>query len=270
MYLQRVESNLKPARILCLAEDKSCRFISPVTGQSITISLPLLEDINIKKVAYALDYDRLYALLWDSSIIVISTTTNPCHLIEEWGNSFSSITDIIVYDPSKSMETQEVMPYFILGCSDAGQILVLDPEKRITLDEMKKHEYFKDISFLKVYKKQYGPIKIKKKDKNSKNSPVLVGEEYFVKTEEQKVLEEKLKKAKEHDNYIQFKAAQLKLDEDKNFTFLDGKISVKEMKKDQKRDMKNYVREFYFVKKEDVKQNIDFHLTVNEKQLNEK
>ena len=149
------------------------------------------------------------------------------------------------------------------------KILVLDPEKRITLDEMKKHEYFKDISFLKVYKKQYGPIKIKKKDKNSKNSPVLVGEEYFVKTEEQKVLEEKLKKAKEHDNYIQFKAAQLKLDEDKNFTFLDGKISVKEMKKDQKRDMKNYVREFYFVKKEDVKQNIDFHLTVNEKPLKE-
>jgi len=31
--------------------------------------------------------DRLYALLWDSSIVVISTTTNPCHLIEEWGNS---------------------------------------------------------------------------------------------------------------------------------------------------------------------------------------
>ena len=41
------------------------------------------------------------------------------------------------------------------------------------------------------------------------------------------------------------------------------------MKKDQKRDMKNYVREFYFVKKEDVKQNIDFHLTVNEKPLKE-
>ena len=41
------------------------------------------------------------------------------------------------------------------------------------------------------------------------------------------------------------------------------------MKKDQKRDMKNYVREFYFVKKEDEKQMIDFHLTVNDKPLNE-
>ena len=27
--------------------------------------------------------------------------------------------------------------------------------------------------------------------------------------------------------------------------------------------MKNYVREFYFVKKEDIKQTEDFHLTVN-------
>ena len=150
------------------------------------------------------------------------------------------------------------------------KILVEDPEKRISLEEMKKHEYFKDISFLKVYKKQYGPIKIMKKDKNDKNMPILVGEQYFEKTEEQKVLEEKLNKIRENDNYNKFKQDQMKLDQDKNFTFLDGKISVKEMKKDQKRDMKNYVREFYFVKKEDDKQNDDFHLTLNEKQLKEK
>ena len=150
------------------------------------------------------------------------------------------------------------------------KILVEDPEKRISLEEMKKHEYFKDISFLKVYKKQYGPIKIMKKDKNDKNMPILVGEQYFEKTEEQKVLEEKLNKIRENENYNKFKQDQMKLDQDKNFTFLDGKISVKEMKKDQKRDMKNYVREFYFVKKEDDKQNDDFHLTLNEKQLKEK
>ena len=150
------------------------------------------------------------------------------------------------------------------------KILVEDPEKRISLEEMKKHEYFKDISFLKVYKKQYGPIKIMKKDKNDKNMPILVGEQYFEKTQEQKVLEEKLNKIRENDNYNKFKQDQMKLDQDKNFTFLDGKISVKEMKKDQKRDMKNYVREFYFVKKEDDKQNDDFHLTLNEKQLKEK
>ena len=149
------------------------------------------------------------------------------------------------------------------------KLLEPDQDKRITLDEIKKHDYFKDISFLKVYKKQYGPIKIKKREKNDKKNPILVGEEYFQKTEEQKLLEEKLKKAKENDDYIKFKQDQLKLDEDKNFTFLDGKISVKEMKKDQKRDMKNYVREFYFVKKEDANKMIDFHLTLNEKPFKE-
>jgi len=64
MYLKRVESNIKPARILCLTEDNSCRFISPVTGQSITISMPLLEDINIKKVAYSLDYGKYIIYLY--------------------------------------------------------------------------------------------------------------------------------------------------------------------------------------------------------------
>ena len=149
------------------------------------------------------------------------------------------------------------------------KILVEDPDKRISLEEIKKHEYFKDISFLKVYKKQYGNIQIIKKEKNAKKSPILVGEEYFQKTEEQKLLEEKMKKVKENDDYVKFKQDQLKLDNDKNFTFLDGKVSVKEMKKDQKRDMKNYVREFYFVKKEDAQQMIDFHLTVNDKPLKE-
>ena len=35
------------------------------------------------------------------------------------------------------------------------------------------------------------------------------------------------------------------------------------MKKDQKRAMKNYVREFYYVKKEDTPQTEEFQLTIN-------
>ena len=155
------------------------------------------------------------------------------------------------------------------------KILVSDPDKRISLEEMKKHPYFKEISFLKVYKKEYGPILIKKKGFNEKRMPILVGEQYFEKKDENTIKElEKLKKIREKDNFMRFKQEQLKLDADKNFTFLDGKVSVKEMKKDQKRDMKNYVREFYFVKKEDAKQTEDFQLTVNStlntKELNHK
>lgn len=145
------------------------------------------------------------------------------------------------------------------------KILVPDPDKRISLEDMKKHPYFKDISFLKVYKKEYGPILIKKmQNKEEKRGPVLVGDNYFEKIDENKKKElEKLKKLKEKQKFEQFKQDQLKLDQDKDYTFLEGKISVKEMKKDLKRDMKNYVREFYFVKKEDVKQTEDFHLTLN-------
>ena len=145
------------------------------------------------------------------------------------------------------------------------KILVPDPEKRISLEEIKKHPYFKDISFLKVYKKEYGPILIKKRDYFEKRLPILDGEKYFVKKNnniDEKELE-KLKKMREKENFMKFREDQLKLDADKNYTFLDGKVSVKEMKKDQKRDMKNYVREFYFVKKEDVQQTEDFQLTVN-------
>ena len=155
------------------------------------------------------------------------------------------------------------------------KILVSDPDKRISLEEMKKHPYFKEISFLKVYKKEYGPILIKKNGFGEKRMPILVGEQYFEKKDENTIKElEKLKKIREKDNFMRFKQEQLKLDADKNYTFLDGKVSVKEMKKDQKRDMKNYVREFYFVKKEDAKQTEDFQLTVNStlntKELNHK
>ena len=150
------------------------------------------------------------------------------------------------------------------------KILVADPEKRISLEEIKKHPFFNGISFLKVYKKEYGPILIKKRDKNETRNPILIGEQYFDKEDENnKIEKENIKKMKEKDEYNKFKELQSKLDACTRFTFLDGKVSVKEMKKDQKRDMKNYVREFYFVKKEDAQQMIDFHLTVNDKPLKE-
>ena len=144
------------------------------------------------------------------------------------------------------------------------KILVADPEKRISLEEIKKHPFFKDISFLKVYKKQYGPILTKKRENKEKRKPILIGEQYFQKKDENSQKEkEKMKKVEEKDKYVLFKQEQLKLDANNNYTFLDGKVSVKAMKKDQKREMKNYVREFYFVKKEDAKMNDDFHLTIN-------
>jgi len=146
------------------------------------------------------------------------------------------------------------------------KILVADPDKRISLEEIKRHPYFSDISFLKVFKKEYGPIIIKKKDKSEidENDPQKIFSKNILQQqneEENKNDGDKIKDEKKSED--EFKAQQKKLDADKEYSFLDGKISVREMKKDQKRAMKNYVREFYYVKKEDTPQTEEFTLTVN-------
>ena len=117
---------------------------------------------------------------------------------------------------------------------------------------------------MKVYKKEYGPIIIKKKDASeiNQNDPAKIFSKNILegKNEEEVKKDQIIEEKKSED---EFKEQQKKLDANKEYSFLDGKISVREMKKDQKRAMKNYVREFYYVKKEDKPQTEEFQLTVN-------
>ena len=145
------------------------------------------------------------------------------------------------------------------------KILVANPDDRISIEEIKKHPYFKDISFVKVFKKEYGPIIIKKKDETEVNIKLKnrifsknIFDDKNKKKESENIFENEEKKS-END----FKEQQKKLDANTDYSFLDGKISVREMKKDQRRAMKNYVREFYYVKNEDAPQTEEFHLTIN-------
>ena len=140
------------------------------------------------------------------------------------------------------------------------KILVNNPDERITIEEIKKHEYFKDISFVKVFKREYGPIIIKKKDESEFN--IKLKNQNFKKN----IMDDKdniNNINEEKKSEIDFKEQQKKLDANQDYSFLDGKISVREMKKDQKRAMKNYVREFYYIKRDDEPQNEEFTLTVN-------
>ena len=125
------------------------------------------------------------------------------------------------------------------------KILVKNPDDRLSLEEIKRHPYFKDFDFKKVLNKGYGPIITEKKITTI--------------DDEQKNLS---KEDLERRELMKFKLQQHKLDENKDYSFLEGKITVKEMAKDQKRIMKNYVRDFYFVKKEDKEQTKDFQLDV--------
>ena len=132
------------------------------------------------------------------------------------------------------------------------RILVKNPEDRIDIEDIKKHKYFKDIDFNKVLNKEYGEIITIKKSKGNKKG-------------NKKYLQGFDEKTKEDIEYKKFLEQQKILDDDKKLTVKDGKITLKEMKLDQMKPMKNKVREFYYVKKEDIGQTQEFQLEINGK-----
>ena len=123
-----------------------------------------------------------------------------------------------------------------------------DPLDRISLETAKKHKYFKDIDFNKVLNKEYGRIETFKKDKKSQPK---VYDDNIIKMKEREDLERK-----------KFLEQQRLLEEDTTLTVLKGKITLKEMMLDQTRHMKNRVRDFYYVKDEDIDQTGEFQLEI--------
>ena len=107
------------------------------------------------------------------------------------------------------------------------KILVIDENKRYTIEQIKKHIFFKDINWKDVYNKKSGNIKTNKKERI--DLITVPGNNVVVQGKTMKEIE-------------------FKLDSDKAYTPLDGKTTYREMKKDLKRPMKNFVREFYYVK----------------------
>ena len=131
------------------------------------------------------------------------------------------------------------------------RILAKNFEDRIGIEDIKKLKYFEDIDFNKFLNKKYGEIITLKQTKGLKGK--------------KKYLQGLEEKAKEDIKHKQFLEQQKALDEDKKLTVIDGKITLKEMKLDQNRPMKNKVKEFYYVKKEDIGQTQEFQLEINGK-----
>ena len=109
------------------------------------------------------------------------------------------------------------------------KILKKLPEQRLTIKEIKEHVYFNDVNWDDVYNKKCGDIIVKKKyvKKN-------IFENYEQERENLKNIEEIIEKC---DNY----------------TILNGKVTWKEIKKDIKRPMRNFIKKFYYNKNENVK-----------------
>ena len=120
-----------------------------------------------------------------------------------------------------------------------------EPEDRIEIEDIKKHKYFHDIDFDKVLRKEYGNIITKKKNLKKKKENEIIDEN-----------------KKEDIEYKKFMEQQKIIDEDKSLNILNGKITLKEMKLDQSKPMKNKVREFYYVKKEDIDKAQEFKLEI--------
>jgi serine/threonine protein kinase len=149
-------------------------------------------------------------------------------------NDIQSLYDLIrrnyidLKSPNMSEEARDLL----------GKILKKNPEFRISLEEIKKHPYFKTLDFNKVLRKEYGPI-ITEKNILNKADEDLINKN--LNTEELEKIE-----------LMKFRLQQKQLDENEEYSFLEGKITVREMYRDQKRIMKNIVREFYFIKKKDL------------------
>ena len=107
------------------------------------------------------------------------------------------------------------------------RILERKPQKRLSIEEIKKHSYFNGINWDDVYNKKLGKIEIIKK-KNRKK--VIMNYE-----QERNIL---------HN-------IEEEIEKNENLTVLNGKITWKEMKKDVKRQMRNYVKQFYYERKDD-------------------
>jgi len=122
-----------------------------------------------------------------------------------------------------------------------------EEENRIEIEDIKKHKYFSDIDFDKVLRKEYGNIITVKKNKKKKNKN-----------------ENNDDSLREDIEYKKFMEQQKKIDENKSLTVLNGKITLKEMKFDQQKKGINTVREFYFVKKEDIDKAQEFKLEIKD------
>ena len=66
----------------------------------------------------------------------------------------------------------------------------------------------------------------------------------------------KIKKKNDEDYELarnHLKCFEEKLDDNEKYSILNGKVTWKEIKKDIKRPMRNFVKQYYYAKKEDIK-----------------
>ncbi len=78
----------KPWNILAISEEGLLRLMSPLTGKSLTSILPTSSLDELNDVAYCEVLGKLFILMANGDIWVVSTKTNPSTVIEVWKSGF--------------------------------------------------------------------------------------------------------------------------------------------------------------------------------------
>jgi hypothetical protein len=86
-HLNFIDGNgAQESKIFARTDDGVTRFISPVTGRTLSANLPMVESETILDVAYYLQTNRMYVLLSSGDIWTFRTDQNPCTIVDLWNS----------------------------------------------------------------------------------------------------------------------------------------------------------------------------------------
>ena len=124
--LERIQLDDGVQRIMAVLDDTSIVFFSPVTGNTITITLPTLCMANELAVRFSRNTNQVYCLFDNGEIWLFSLDTNPSLLVDIWypaemREDYFNYIEVIDFAIDNEIET------FVFAGSKNGQIHVLSP-----------------------------------------------------------------------------------------------------------------------------------------------
>ncbi|KAL7751331.1 hypothetical protein RI367_003191 [Sorochytrium milnesiophthora] len=132
-HLKRFANGVDPARIGVVTEDGAIRMLSPVSSACLMVAFPVFKEAFVVDIFANIRRDILYALMSNGDIVLYDTTVNPCRVLAVWDRNTNSNFGFSRCNCLASLDftgvtagTASGQSYWLLGGSDAGQIVNLD------------------------------------------------------------------------------------------------------------------------------------------------
>ncbi|KAJ1561677.1 WD repeat-containing protein 87, partial [Cladochytrium tenue] len=91
VLIKRVESASAPARIVAGSEEGSMFVLSPVTGSTLLLAYPPMNDMTLRDFCHDRESGMLWSLGQGGNVTVYKSSTNPSQILNEWPVSDGSI-----------------------------------------------------------------------------------------------------------------------------------------------------------------------------------